>query len=185
MSPRAFRNLAAALVALPALVLCVACEQPDPEEEARQARLSELRAQVDLPAVPPLERLQMPERMPDGSWSVAGLLANRADLMDSEVELTALLREVYECDRPEGSESRDGCFRAHFFVADTLRTPQRLLAVGYDERYEEQLSEGERYTLVGRYTRTHTGHVSTEDGLIVVQEIRGENIMPLEDEDEE
>lgn len=183
--PPLARRFAALLLAAPVALVFVGCEQPDPQEEERQARIAELRAQVDLPAVPPLERLQMPERMPDGTWSVAGLMMNRAELMDSDVEVTALLREVYECDRPEGSESRDGCIRPHFFVADTLRTPQRLLAVGYDERYEEQLSEGERYTLVGRYTRTHTGHVSTEDGLIVVQEIRGENILPFEDEEEE
>lgn len=163
-------------------LLLAACDGPPPEDAERSARLAELRAQVELPAVPPLDQLRMPERMPDGSFSVAGLLANREALLNSEVELTALLRDIYACPNEEGQ--RAGCLRPHLFISDTLRTPQRLLVVGYDTRYERQLSEGERYTFVGRYALTYPGHVSTEDGLLIVQEIRGENILPFDEWEE-
>ncbi|TVQ98752.1 MAG: hypothetical protein EA398_12905 [Deltaproteobacteria bacterium] len=159
------------------------CDQPDPEEEARQARIAELRTQIDLPEVPPLDALELPARMPDGSWSVAGILRNRGSLMDGDVEVSALLQELYVC---EGAteDSRAGCLHPHFFIADSVRSPQRLLAAGHDIRYEEQLEVGARYTFVGQYTQRTRGHVSTEDGLIVISEIRGENVEPPPEDEE-
>jgi hypothetical protein len=55
-------------------------------------------AQVDLPAVPPLDLLDTPPRHPDGSWSVSGLYLQRDALRDQDLRVTGIVRSIYRCD---------------------------------------------------------------------------------------
>lgn len=163
-------------------------------------------ASVNLPTVPPLELLDTPPHLPDGSWSVAGLLLNRDDLREREVRVTAIVSSIYQCesdavevegeaaelagDRDDGPEAvltgdRAGCLMPNFRIVDTLRSPHEMLMVDYDaEFYEPQLRAGSSYVFTGIYTRQAPGFTSTEYGLIRVTHIEGDGIEHPEDEEE-
>lgn len=155
-------------------------------------------ADVQLPPVPSLELVDVPETYEDGSYSVSGLMLNRENLRNTPVRLTAILHSVYECDVPreEGEdgeelaaedryEIRPGCLRPHMYFVDSLRGRQRMLATGYDAAtYEPQVNPGQRYVVHGVYRQQTRGFISTEDGLMVVDEIEGEGVT-LEDPEAE
>lgn len=192
------------------LPLVAACEMFDPTlpiltSEPDESGLAP--ASVDLPAVPPLELLDMPAQHPDGSWSVSGLLLNRDALRDSEITLTAIVKTIYQCDAPvvgvegelaelaagtggaaptaAGGEAaprpnrfRTGCRMPHMHVVDNLRADYAMLIVGYDaDFYETQMRPGGRYVFSGRYAQQSSGFMSTEEGLVVARVIDGEGIV--------
>lgn len=152
---------------------------------------------VELPAVPPLELLDTPPTLPDGSWAVAGLLLNRDELRGQTLTVTAVLESIYRCEGDaEGVEGeaaalavpreedtpavqrRAGCLLPHFQVVDSLRSPYMMLVAGYDETfYEPQLRPGTRYRIEGQYVQQTRGFTSTEYGLIVATRIEGEGIV--------
>lgn len=154
-------------------------------------------AVVELPAVPPLELLDTPPTLPDGSWAVAGLLLNRDELRGQSLTVTAVLESIYRCEgAAEGIEGeaaelavpreedtpavqrRAGCLLPHFQIVDSLRSPYMMLVAGYDEAfYEPQLRPGTRYRIEGRYVQQTRGFTSTEYGLIVATRIEGEGIV--------
>jgi hypothetical protein len=161
-------------------------------------------ANVNLPAVPPLELLDVPDEYPDGTRSVIGTINMQDELMGEELKVKALVDEMYECDVPvqpeEGEDAvdapaadadsaqdprRPGCLRPHFYIADTERSPRRLLVTGYDyELYNSQLETGLRYTFTGSYREAAAGF-SSSDGLLVVDKIEGNNISQEQPEDGE
>ena len=176
-----------------------ATEEPASEEENLPP------ANVNLPEVPPLELLDIDHQYDDESWSVIGIYLNREDLRGQTISLTAVVDEVYVCDSvqaqldartngeagalrapAEGEDvleiNRAGCLRPHFYVRDNMRSPQRMLVVGYEwEHYEPQLVVGTRLTYTGRYAQQAHGHTSPEYGLIVADEITGPGILPPPD----
>ena len=150
------------------------CTQVADEDALERERLRALATQLDLPPVPPMEALSIVSQYPDDSYSVSGLLQRRAELFDQPVVLTAIVRELYACD-PETAEpsapGRTGCLRPHLWVTDTLRSQTRMLVVGEPSAEVEALQVGARYQFTGHYVRQTAGHLSAEEGLVVVQHI--------------
>lgn len=155
-------------------------------------------ADVQLPPVPNLDLVDVPAVYDDGSRSVSGVLLNRDELQDTAMRVTGILQEIYVCDVPLDPDAgqaeepepgqparfrvRPGCLRPHVYIADSLRSGQRLLVTGYDPLvYEPQLRPGTKYTFDGVYVHQTRGFISTEDGLLVVTAITGEGIvLPVE-----
>ena len=189
------------------LLLLGACDEFGGAAGAEEPEDNLPPANVNLPEVPPLELLDINHQYEDSSWSVIGLYLNREELRGTSLSLTAVVDEVYVCDsvaeqlaaraavegdagavreRAEGEElveiNRAGCLRPHFYVRDNMRSPQRMLVVGYDwEHYEPQLVPGTRLTYTGRYAQQAHGHTSPEYGLIVADDITGPGIEPPPD----
>lgn len=163
-------------------------------------------ANVNLPAVPRLDLLDIPAQYPDDSRSVIGAIQSKDDLFGETLTVKAILVDLYQCDVPaaaEGAEgdvaaadadhepealdpNRAGCLRPHMYLADTENSPRRLLATGYDHRlYDSQLEAGLRYTFTGSYREASAGF-SSSDGLLVVDKIEGnglrQQVEPTEDE---
>jgi hypothetical protein len=135
---RAIRTLCAL-----ALILCIgACG-----EEGRAAadltieRLPDVRP--NLPAVPTIPPPPHAVQYGDNSYSVFGLRHRLRNTMDSDVEVTGYIVEVYqppEC--PEG-EHCPPASAPHMWVADTAQeadSGKRLMIVGYAES-QAQLDE--------------------------------------------
>lgn len=168
-----------------AVLVTTACDRPDPAALAEEERLAQLALRLDLPEVPALEALQIASRYSDGSYSVGGVQRLRDELMEEEIEVIAIIREKYRCDRdedqaqhpdtdaeeaadaePEEGTRRVGCLRPHAYVSDSLRATSRLLVVGFTDEQNRALEEGQRYRFSGRLTRRAPGHLSPEEGLL-------------------
>lgn len=179
------------------LALVSACTTPGgPAVDAPDARDGLPAADVQLPPVPNLELIDVPETFDDGSYSVSGLARHRAELRGQPVRVTGILHTLYTCEvgnqgvdgaagelAPDAGPSeasdgvRPGCLRPHLYLADSLRARRRILVTDYDASlYEPQLVPGQRYTVFGRYDQQTRGFVSTEDGLVVATQIVGDGI---------
>lgn len=202
-------TLHALLVAGTLMVGTSACDNDALPWATQDAGTVDARAQlppveVSLPAVPNLDLVDVPATYDDGSYSVSGLLLNRAELRDMPIRLTGTLHSIYRCETEDegvagavadladpGTEQgefevRPGCLRPHFHLVDGLRSPQRMLVTGYDAaHYEPQLTPGRRIVVEGTYAQQTRGFISTEDGLVVTTLITGEGIeQPVEETDE-
>ncbi len=180
----------AALVLLVAACDTFSAPPPPMSQEAPDDHLPP--AQVDLPEVPPLTLLETPAHLDDGSWSIAGVLLNRDELRNQDLSVSGIVQEIYVCppDADAGTDEaaddedagpdryRAGCLLPNLTIGDTLRSEHTLLVVGYDaEHYEAQLQPGMRYTFTGPYTQRARGFMSTEDGLLIAQQITGEGVI--------
>ena len=153
--------------------------------------------EVDLPEVPALELLDTAHTYEDGSYSIIGLRLNKEELFERMLSVSAIVDEIYTCEsvteqlaarllQPLDEEgepveiNRAGCLFPHIYVVDNLRSEQRFLIVGYDwEHFEPQLTIGQRYSFHGTYTQRARGHMSSEYGLLVTNDITGEGIVPV------
>jgi hypothetical protein len=191
------------LAILPVVALLastLACELPtrngDGEGSSADPEAGLAPVNVNLPPVPPLEALEVPRSYPDGSYSVAGLFFERESQRNQAIDLTAIVLDVYQCDSaPVGVDGTAGelaapteqptaavqtgtagCLLPHLHAVDNLRSTQKLLVVGdLLEQYGAQLRPGNRYTFSGTYALQTRGFTSTEDGLLIVDHIVGEN----------
>jgi hypothetical protein len=89
---------------------------------------------VDLPPQPSWAASNIPEKHPDGKWSVRGLRKKMKQTLDQDVEVKGVLIDVYQCP-PEQQKCPKGkvckpCEQPHFYIADTKETKkERALVV--------------------------------------------------------
>lgn len=191
------KQLGLVLFVLAVTAACDPSQLPWGQADAGMDAQAELPpADVQLPPVPNLDLVDVPPTYDDGSYSVSGLMLDRAEMRDQPLRLTAILQSVYRCEEPELGvegevaalaapaddqdpfEVRPGCLRPHMYFVDNLRGRQRILVTGYDAAtYEPQVHPGQRYVIHGVYRQQTRGFISTEDGLIVVDRIEGEGIV--------
>lgn len=190
---RTVRSLGIAILIAGALGACDAVSPPagtgEPDESARYPETD-----VQLPPVPTLDLAEVPHTYDDGSHSVFGLVLQREELRDTEVRVTGIVQSIYECEVPVEADAeplapgavRPGCNRPHLYIADSLRSSQRMLVTGYDAAlYEPQLQVGNRYVVQGVYRNETRGFISSEDGLLVASAFEGDGIVIPPEEPEE
>ncbi len=183
------------------VVLLAGCEQfaaltTPPEGGSRRDQLPPV--EVNLPPVPNLDLVDVPAVYDDGSYSISGLMLRRDEHRGQWIPVTGILQTVYECeeaargvegevadmaapiaDQAQFDPILPGCLRPHLYLVDNLRARQRLLVTGYDHSwFEPQLTPGQRYVMRGRYEQQTRGFISTEDGLLVAEEIEGTGVSP-------
>ncbi len=130
-------------------------------------------AVVDLPSPPPASAFEIKEFNDDGSLRVEGLIGNRDQYLGEEVEVRAIVAEIigHGCDPTEGR-----CPRNRMFIRDHIDDDLQLRVVGYIDEFIDDLeiTEGEEYLITGTYTQQADGFVSTENGLIELLAVDGE-----------
>ncbi len=126
----------------------VACEEPPPPEPKVDPPL----VAVNLPAIPSdLGQSAIPEKLPDGSLTIDGLLRKRLAVLDKPVQVSGFITWVYDCPhklddkerarrrrkkrkKKKGDEEKEVlmCERTHFAIADTMNAKEdkRMLDVG-------------------------------------------------------
>lgn len=183
------------LVLTAAVFLLAGCDEPGSAEGDDGA--SQLPpAHVDLPAIPAdLGENAIPERYPDGALTVDGIKRNRHSWLDKKVTVKGQIAWIYKCPyekddkkvrRPrkkpaEDAEEDDGprCQRAHFYIIDKTGDPEvRLLIVGLTDALEESVEKGDikvgdEHTMTGTFLEIGNGFVASDDGLIVLETIKG------------
>jgi hypothetical protein len=134
------------------LLVCLSlgCEE-EAQAKVQVERLPDVSPQ--LPEVPDLPPPPHPIQHADSSYSVYGLRKKMRTTVDSELEVTGHIVEVYE---PPECEKGERCVvkAPHMFIADTPgeSDPQkRLMVVGYAEN-QKAIDEVREQAARGKYT---------------------------------
>ena len=129
---------------------------------------------VKLPPPPAFDRPHPPEAYGDGAYSVFGLRKNRAKLLNTEVSLTAMVREVYQC-KCKANDKSCRCAKPHFFVVDPekRRNDDGMLVVDYPAAVGRAglLKAGQTLHISGNYVSASASGFSASDGLVVATKV--------------
>lgn len=107
-----------------------------------------VRPAVQLPESPPLEEDHFPEKAPDGSFTVAGLMSGGPDRLGNGVRVTGAVLERHTCkDKPEGTL----CPPPYLILVDGLERPAtQVMVVGTEEQIRT-VEEGESTFFSGTF----------------------------------
>src|SRR5437660_8938751 len=81
---------------------------------------------VDLPPQPSWAQSNIPEKYPDGKWSVHGLRKKLKAALDQDVDVKGIIVDIYQCPPdqvkcPKGKVCKP-CDQPHYFLGDTKDT---------------------------------------------------------------
>src|SRR5438874_6790177 len=126
---------------------------------------------VDLPPAPSFAASDVPEKYPDGFYSVRGLRKNKGALMSKEVKVRANLLEVYQCPVCPKGQTCKLCDQPHFFVGDKPDTKKEksLMVVDYlmPRQKPPALTVGKQYEISGTFSINSPAGFGSSDGLLV------------------
>lgn len=154
------------------LVLALAaCEDSGVKAEKSEEDPNLPPAQVSLPDPPPESAYQIPEKHPDGTFRIEGLIHNRDQYLDKKVEVKGIIVKLSEpCDPGKAKKAGEECPEPNLFIRDTPESEQALRIVGYKPEFvkKAKLEEGQEHVFKGTYQKVAQGFVATEDGLLLV-----------------
>jgi len=145
---------------------------------------------VDLPPPPSFAASDVPEKYPDGVWTVHGLRRNKFKscdvqppakptpecILDKEVTVRGYLLEVYQCPVCPKGQTCKLCEQPHFFVGDKADTKKEkaLMIVDYLAPKEKPpvLTVGKQYDVKGNFAINSPTGFGSSDGLIVFTEMK-------------
>jgi hypothetical protein len=128
---------------------------------------------VDLPPQPSWAASNIPEKYPDGKWSVRGLRKKIKANVDHDVDIKGFLVDVYQCP-PEQQKCPKGkvckpCDQPHYFVGDTKDTKKEraMVVCNYPVKPKPPVLPpvGTEVVVTGHFTR-EAGGFAASDGLL-------------------
>jgi hypothetical protein len=128
---------------------------------------------VDLPPQPSWAASTIPEKYPDGKWSVRGLRKKLKANLQQDVDVKGFIVDVYQCP-PEQAKCPKGkvckpCDQPHYFVGDTKETKKEraLVVCNYPIKPKPPVlpAVGTEVVVTGTFTR-EAGGFAASDGLI-------------------
>lgn len=137
-------------------------------------------ANVDLPPAPPAEAFEIPEKNPDGSLRVQGLIHHQENHLDGQVEVKGIISYMSkECDPGKAKKAGEKCPEPHLYIKDSPDERAMLQVVGYDDDFLKRvkLEVGEEHVFKGTYQKVAQGFVATEDGLILLDYVDDEPVL--------
>jgi hypothetical protein len=108
---------------------------------------------VSLPNVPTLPPPPHPVQHPDGSYSVYGLRRRQAVTLNSDVQVTGYIVQIYAAPECPPGRTCPPAAAPHMWIADTrdeTDDSRRLMVVGYAEN-QAQIDEAMELARRGRY----------------------------------
>lgn len=126
---------------------------------------------VNLPDPPPASAYEIPEKNPDGSLRVEGLLHYKDKYMDQQVSVGGVIvRMSAECDPKKAKNAGTECPEPNLFIRDTADSELAMRVVGYKPEFvkKAKIEEGQQRVFTGTYQKVAQGFVATEDGLILL-----------------
>jgi hypothetical protein len=126
---------------------------------------------VDLPSPPSFAASDIPEKNPDGTYSVRGLRKHKADLLQKDVKVKAYLLEVYLCPKCPKGQTCKLCDQPHFFMGDKPDTKKEkaLMVVDYlaPKQKPPALTVGKQYDISGTLSINSPTGFGSSDGLLI------------------
>lgn len=157
-----------------ALALFAACQQsnssgatlgPEPEATALPA------IKVNLPPPPSFAASDIPEKHPDGSYTIHGLRKKRQETLNKDVKVKAFLLEVYQCPKCPKGQTCKLCDQPHFFLGDKPDTKKEkaLMVVDYlsPKQKPPVLTVGKEYEIEGTFAINSPTGFGASEGLLV------------------
>ncbi len=126
---------------------------------------------VRLPDPPPASAYQIPEKNPDGTLRIEGLLHNKEKYMEQQISVTGIIVKMSaECDPKKAKKAGTECPEPNLFIRDTVDDEVAFRVVGYKPEFikKAKLEEGQQRIFKGTYQKVAQGFVATEDGLLLV-----------------
>ena len=126
---------------------------------------------VDLPPPPSFAASDVPEKNPDGTWTVRGVRKHKAENLNKDVKVKAYLLEVYLCPKCPKGQTCKMCDQPHFFMGDKPDTKKEkaLMVVDYlaPKQKPPALTVGKQYDVNGTFAINSPTGFGASDGLIV------------------
>ncbi len=157
-----------------ALLVCslVACNgESDVATEKTQEDPNLPAANVSLPDPPPADAYKIPEKNPDGSLRIEGLIHNKEKYLDQQVDVRGIIVKMSEeCDPGKAKKAGEECPEPNLFIRDKPDAEMAIRVVGYKPEFikKAKLEEGQDRVFKGTYKKVAYGFVATEDGLILL-----------------
>jgi hypothetical protein len=153
-------------VAAAVLICALPACKPEPISLRRDSG-AEGPIQVFLPPTPDLNRPRAPIHLPDGAYTVRGIVDSGGSLLNRIVTVRGLVSEIRSC-REE--DERLCALPTHAILVDSLAEPtHRLIAVGSRLKTVAGIEPGTRVELSGRVdTVSLDGRIVSLDGLLVL-----------------
>ena len=131
---------------------------------------------VDLPPPPSFAASDIPEKTPEGDWSIRGVRKNRATTLNQKVKVKGYLLEVYQCPVCPKKQVCKACDQPHFFIGDKPDTKKEkaLMVVDYlsPKQKPPALTVGKQYELNGNFAINSPTGFGSSDGLLVFSEMK-------------
>ena len=136
---------------------------------------------VDLPPPPSFAASDIPEKNPDGTFTIRGLRKKKAVNLNKEIKVKAYLLEVYQCPKCPKGQTCKLCDQPHFFLSDKPegKKEKALMVVDYLMPKEKPpvLTIGKQYDLEGTFARNSpTGFASSEGLLLFTRMVDDKNM---------
>jgi hypothetical protein len=131
---------------------------------------------VDLPPAPSFAASDVPEKTPEGDWSIRGVRKNRATTMNQKVKVKGFLLEVYQCPVCPKGQTCKLCDQPHFFLGDKADTKKEkaLMVVDYlaPKQKPPALTVGKEYEVNGTFAINSPTGFGSSEGLLVFSEMK-------------
>ena len=130
---------------------------------------------VDLPPPPSFAASDIPEKNPDGTFTIRGLRKHKADNLQKMVKVKGYLLEVYQCPKCPKGQTCKLCDQPHFFIGDKPDTKKEkaLMVVDYlaPKQHPPALTVGKQYDIEGTFAINSPTGFGASDGLLVFEQM--------------
>jgi hypothetical protein len=130
---------------------------------------------VDLPPPPSFAASDIPEKNPDGTFTIRGLRKHKADNLQKQVKVKGYLLEVYQCPKCPKGQTCKLCDQPHFFIGDKPDTKKEkaLMVVDYlaPKQHPPALTVGKQYDIDGTFAINSPTGFGASDGLLVFEKL--------------
>lgn len=130
---------------------------------------------VDLPPPPSFAASDIPEKNPDGTFTIRGLRKHKADNLQKMVKVKGYLLEVYQCPKCPKGQTCKLCDQPHFFIGDKPDTKKEkaLMVVDYlaPRQKPPALTVGKQYDIDGTFAINSPTGFGASDGLLIFEKM--------------
>jgi hypothetical protein len=148
------------------LLVATACNEPHVAEYPKRVPTP---GQAKLPPTPDLEPPAVPERHPDGAWSVKGFLGAKKDALAGAVQVRGTVAALYPC-APQETVCKPA---PHLWLTDSRSGVGRRLLVGGERDIAARgWSVGQELTLAGAFaTASPDGLYFAPSGMLLLSPV--------------
>ena len=173
-------RVASIIVLMLAVALAACSESGDNKKEEKQADPNLPPAQVDLPSPPPESAFDIPEKNPDGTLRVQGVIQYQAKHLGNNVRIKGVLVDIRgDCDPAKAKKKGEPCPEPHFIIKDEKGAEKELAVVGFDREFFEraEVEADQTHTFEGSYKKVAQGFANSESGLLLLDKLDDINVL--------
>jgi hypothetical protein len=130
---------------------------------------------VDLPPPPSFAASDIPNKYPDGDYSIRGIRKEKADTLTKKEKVKGFLLEVYQCPVCPKGQTCKLCDQPHFFLGDKADTKREkaLMVVDYLAPHQRPpvLTVGKQYEVEGTFSINSPTGFGSSDGLLIFSQM--------------